>query len=53
MTPDPITVSADEDLAAAAQLMIRHGFSSVPVVVDGMPLGVVVKHNILRAISET
>lgn len=53
MTLDPITVGPDEDLATAAQLMIRHGFSSVPVVDDGTPLGVVVKHNILRAISET
>ncbi len=53
MTPDPITVEADEDLAEAARLMIRHGFSSVPVVRDREPLGVVVKHNILQAIAES
>ncbi|OWJ55651.1 CBS domain-containing protein [Pyrodictium delaneyi] len=53
MTPDPVTIEAEEDLAAAAQLMIRHGFSSLPVMVEDSPVGVVVKHNILRAISES
>ncbi|BEP17128.1 CBS domain-containing protein [Pyrofollis japonicus] len=53
MTPDPITVAEDSDLAEAAKLMIRHGFSSVPVVGEKEPLGVVVKHNILQAIAQS
>jgi CBS domain-containing protein len=53
MTPDPITVTEDSDLAEAARLMIRHGFSSVPVVGEKEPLGVVVKHNILQAIAQS
>ncbi|NOZ88843.1 MAG: CBS domain-containing protein [Crenarchaeota archaeon] len=52
MTPDPVTVGPDEDLAAVASLMIRGGFSSVPVVVDEEPVGIVVKHSILRAVVE-
>ncbi|KSW12145.1 hypothetical protein CF15_05110 [Pyrodictium occultum] len=50
MTRDPVSVAPESDLAEAAGLMIEHGFSSVPVVEEGAPLGVVVKHNILRAI---
>jgi len=53
MTPDPITVEPGEDLAEAARLMIRHGFSSVPVTRGREPIGVVVKHNILQAIAES
>ncbi|ABM80985.1 CBS domain-containing protein [Hyperthermus butylicus] len=51
MTPSPVTIGPDEDLALAAQLMLRHGFSSVPVVEDETPVGIVVKHNILKAIA--
>lgn len=51
MTPDPVTAGPDADLAEVAQLMIRGGFSSVPIVVDGKPVGIVVKHNILEAVA--
>ncbi len=50
MTPEPITASPDDDLAQIAQVMIRGGFSSVPIVVEEKPVGLVVKHNILEAI---
>jgi CBS domain-containing protein len=50
MTPDPVTASPEDDLAAVAQAMIRGGFSSVPVVEGEKPVGLVVKHNILEAI---
>ena len=53
MTPDPVTVGPDADLADVANLMIRGGFSSVPVVGDeGSLMGLVVKHSILRAVVE-
>ena len=50
MTPDPVVAAPEDDLATVAQLMIRGGFSSVPIVVDEKPVGLVVKHNILEAI---
>jgi len=50
MTPDPVTGGVGDDLAAIAQAMIRGGFSSVPIVENGRPVGLVVKHNILEAI---
>ena len=49
MTPDPIVTEPDSDLADVASIMLRQGFSSVPVVRDEEILGVVVKHGILRA----
>ncbi len=49
MTPDPIVTGRDSDLADVASIMLRQGFSSVPVVRDEEILGVVVKHGILRA----
>jgi len=52
MTPDPVTASPDDDLAAVAQLMIRGGFSSVPIVEEEDEVkGLVVKHNILEAVA--
>ncbi|HIP85256.1 MAG TPA: CBS domain-containing protein [Pyrodictium sp.] len=51
MTPNPLTVKPSDDLAYAARLMARHGFSSVPVVDDESDIrGIVVKHHILRAL---
>ncbi len=50
MTPDPVTVLPEEDMAVVASHMLRGGFSSVPVVSDEEPIGIVVKHNILEAI---
>lgn len=52
MTPDPVTVTPEDDLAVAARHMLRGGFSSVPVVEDETPVGVLVKHNILKAVAE-
>ncbi|NPA05391.1 MAG: CBS domain-containing protein [Crenarchaeota archaeon] len=52
MTPDPITIAPDADLADAARLMVRHGFSSLPVVdSEGVVRGIVTKHNILEALT--
>jgi CBS domain-containing protein len=50
MTPDPVTASPEEDMAIVASYMLRGGFSSVPIVSDDEPVGIVVKHNILEAI---
>ncbi|MET1101984.1 MAG: CBS domain-containing protein [Pyrodictiaceae archaeon] len=50
MTPDPITVSPEEKLSEAARIMLERNISSIPVVVDESPIGIVVKHNILKAV---
>lgn len=50
MTPDPVTSHPEEDLATVASYMLRGGFSSVPIVSNGEPVGIIVKHNILEAI---
>lgn len=51
MTPNPLTVKPNDDLAYAAQLMARYGFSSVPVICGESDVkGIVVKHHILQAL---
>jgi len=51
MTPNPLTVKPNDDLAYAARLMSRYGFSSVPVVYEGNDVrGIVMKHHILQAL---
>ncbi len=49
MTPDPIVTEPENDLADVASIMLRQGFSSVPVVEGEEIVGIVVKHGILRA----
>jgi CBS domain-containing protein len=47
-----ITVTADEDLANAASLMIRNNISGIPVVTDMLRLvGIVSKFDVVRAYS--
>lgn len=41
MTADPITVPADEIFGRALLLMHDHGFRHVPVVDEGVPVGIV------------
>ncbi len=53
MTPDPATISPDEDLAVAASLMSEKGFSSLPVVdSEGCLLGLVSTYEIVDVISK-
>jgi CBS domain-containing protein len=41
MTPSPVTVTPDKSFGYALLLMHENGFRHVPVVVDGMPVGIV------------
>src|SRR5215472_6706351 len=41
MTPDPKTVSPDEDTDEALKFMLDHGFRHLPVVDDGKVIGIV------------
>ncbi len=50
MTADPITVGPDADLQEVATLMVEKGFHTVPVVDDGILVGVVGKADVLRTI---
>ncbi|MFF4269353.1 CBS domain-containing protein [Streptomyces sp. NPDC001536] len=40
-TPDPVLVAPDDPVAAAAALMRAHAVRRLPVVEDGLPVGVV------------
>lgn len=52
MTPNPITVGANEDVSAAVLLMIRNGISGLPVVKKSLLAGIITKSDIVRAIAE-
>lgn len=41
MTPSPVTVTPEKTFGYALLLMHENGFRHVPVVVDGMPVGIV------------
>jgi CBS domain-containing protein len=51
MTPDPITVSKSANLADAAELMIKHKFSGLPVTEKGKLVGIITKSDITRAVA--
>lgn len=52
MTRDPVTTHQDTDLAQAAQLMIRKGISSLPVIdTESNVVGLLTKHDIVRALG--
>lgn len=52
MTPNPITVKADEDVGVAVLLMIRNGISGLPVVKNSKLVGIITKADIVKAIAE-
>lgn len=52
MTPNPTTVVPDDLLSHAAELMIEHGISGLPVTDGkGKVRGIVTKTDIIRAIA--
>jgi CBS domain-containing protein len=52
MTPNPLTVALDDALSRAAELMIEHGISGLPVVDSKNRVrGIVTKTDIVRAIA--
>ncbi len=52
MTPDPITVMPDEDLAKAADIMVKNRISCLPVINSKDSLiGIVIKDDIIKAIK--
>ena len=52
MTRDPVSTKQDDDLAQAAQTIIRRGIGSLPVVDnEGTVVGLLSKHDIVRALG--
>ena len=49
MTPNPITVTAENTVAEAARLMLRLKIGAVPVVENGVPVGIISTSDILQA----
>ncbi len=53
MTPDPITIGEGEDLAVAADVMVKNGIGTLPVVDEGGRLkGLLTKYDVLRALRK-
>jgi CBS domain-containing protein len=52
MTRNPVTVGPDDRLEQAAQLMLAHKISGVPVVENGKIAGIVTESDIFRAFCE-
>lgn len=51
MTPDVYTVRPDDPVRKAATLMADHGFDRVPVEEDGKVVGIVGRHDVLKALG--
>ncbi|MFB5598377.1 MAG: CBS domain-containing protein, partial [Nitrosopumilaceae archaeon] len=52
MSPNPITIDANEDAGVAALLMIRNGISGLPVVRKSFLVGIITKTDIVKAIAQ-
>jgi len=51
MTPDPYVIEASDDAAKAAEIMIEHGFSGMPVVEGEKLVGIITKTDIVKGIA--
>jgi CBS domain-containing protein len=51
MTPNPVTVEADEDVSTAVLMMIRNDISGIPVVKKSFLCGIITKSDVVRAIA--
>jgi CBS domain-containing protein len=51
MTPNPITVEANEDVSTAVLIMIRNGISGLPVTRKSILYGILTKSDIVKAIA--
>ncbi len=51
MTPNPVFVEPDTDIEAVAALMVDSGFHTIPVLDDGVLVGVVGKEDVLKTLT--
>jgi CBS domain-containing protein len=52
MTPNPITIEADEDIKQAIMLMIKYNISGLPVVKKSKLVGIITKSDIVNVLAE-
>lgn len=52
MTPNPITIAADATIEDVASMLAEKEISRLPVVEDNAVVGIVSKHDIVRAIAQ-
>lgn len=52
MSADPVTVAADAPIEDVASLLAERDVSRLPVLEDGKLIGIVSKHDIVRAIAQ-
>jgi CBS-domain-containing membrane protein len=50
MTPDPVTVGPDTGIEAIAALMVDNRFHTIPVVDEGIVVGIIGKADVLRTL---
>lgn len=55
MTPNPITVHTTDTIATAAELMLEHKISGLPVIdpADGRLVGIITESDIFRLVAQT
>ena len=53
MSSHVITLTEDQAAAEAVTLFLRHDIHWIPVVRDGVPVGMVVRHDLLRLMLHT
>ncbi len=51
MTTDVVTIGPGEDIATAAELLVKHDVSLLPVLEEGELVGVVNRHDVLAALA--
>lgn len=52
MKADPVSVSPDETLEAVARAMLDRKIGGIPVVEDGVPVGMITESDVFRALCE-
>jgi acetoin utilization protein AcuB len=53
MTPDPVTISPDENVNDAFHILLEHRFRQAPVVEDGKLIGIVTDRDLRTALFQT
>jgi CBS domain-containing protein len=52
MQPQVVTVTEDQTMNEAVVLMFEHDINRIPVIRDGVPVGIVSRHDLLRLLIQ-
>ena len=52
MTPDPITIDLDATIAEAARLMVEHKIGGLPVIKQGVLVGLITETDLCRVLMQ-